>query len=102
MTVNIVSNSPPSVSITNPVDGTTFVFPAMILIQARASDADGSVTNVQFFDGTNLLGNTSAAPFQVSVPLAVGQHSLTHPALARIPIVGPRATLRPAWPAWAR
>src|SRR2546427_4356535 len=70
-------NNPPSVTITNPIDGGTFVAPAMVTIQASANDTDGSVTNVQFFDGTTSLGNVASSPFDLSVSLAAGSHTLT-------------------------
>jgi PKD repeat protein len=77
VTVNVVSNSPPTVAITSPTNGTSFIAPATITIQATASDSDGSVTNVQFFDGTTSLGNASSSPFNLSVSLGVGSHALT-------------------------
>jgi hypothetical protein len=70
-------NTPPSVSITNPTSGATFIAPANVTIQASASDSDGTVTNVQFFDGATSLGSVTSSPHQVVVGLAVGSHSLT-------------------------
>jgi hypothetical protein len=75
--VTVTVNSPPSVTVTNPIDGTTFVAPAMVTIQASANDADGSVTNVQFFDGATSLGNVTSSPYDLSVSLAAGSHTLT-------------------------
>jgi hypothetical protein len=68
---------PPSVAITNPAGGATFVAPATVTIQATASDSDGSVTNVQFLDGASSLGNVVASPYTVSPSLAIGSHTLT-------------------------
>src|SRR5262249_36894232 len=43
---------------------------------ATASDSDGSVTNVEFLQGTNLLGNVKASPYSVSVSnLAAGTYA---------------------------
>ena len=67
--------SPPSVSITSPTDGATIPSPATIT--ASASDPDGTVTNVSFFDGSTLLGGVVTAPFTITSPLAVGGHALT-------------------------
>lgn len=58
---------PPMVSITNPPDGVTFSAPASITLAAMASDSDGSVTNVQFFQGATLLGNDATTPYSISV-----------------------------------
>src|SRR5262249_13028662 len=70
-------NAPPTVAITSPTNGASFIAPATITIQAIASDSDGSVTNVQFFDGSTSLGNRSSSPFNLSVSLGVGPHALT-------------------------
>ena len=47
---------PPTVAITSPTNGASFTAPAIVPITATASDSDGSVTNVAFFDGATLLG----------------------------------------------
>jgi glucose/arabinose dehydrogenase len=76
VTVN-TGNTPPSVAITNPVDASILSSSANLTIRASASDTDGSVTNVQFFDGLLPLGNDSTSPYSVSVRLPVGMHALT-------------------------
>jgi len=50
------SNLPPSVGIIAPNDGAVFYTPITIQILAQAADPGGSVTNVEFFAGTNDLG----------------------------------------------
>lgn len=60
-------NEPPTIAITNPSPGATFTAPAKFTLQAEASDADGSVTNVQFFQGTTLLGDVSSPPYELTV-----------------------------------
>ena len=70
--------SPPSVTVTNPVEGAIFVAPANITIQAAATDSDGTVTNVQFFANTNAVGSATASPFSiVASNLAAGSYALT-------------------------
>ena len=71
------ANIPPSVSITNPVENASLSGSVNFNVQAAASDSDGSVTNVQFFDGTNSLGNKATVPYSLSVRLAIGAHTLT-------------------------
>ncbi len=60
-TVYIVSggatNLPPKVSIIQPSEGAVFYTPTNVLMVAKASDPDGSVTHVEFFAGTNDLGS---------------------------------------------
>src|SRR5438093_4354225 len=58
--VQASAGTPPSVNITNPVNGAVFAAPANVTIQANASDADGSVTNVQFIRDTILVGADAA------------------------------------------
>src|ERR1039457_3861615 len=75
-----VANVPPSVTITNPPDNSTFGNTDTINIQASASDPDGSVTNVQFFDGLVSLGNRTTSPYSVSIGafgFALGLHTVT-------------------------
>src|SRR5439155_167327 len=45
------ANTPPSVTITNPIDGAVLSSSVALTIRASASDPDGAVTNIQFFDG---------------------------------------------------
>jgi plastocyanin len=61
------SDLPPTVSITNPVNNATFSAPASFTLAATASDADGTVTNVQFFQGAASLGNVATSPYAVPV-----------------------------------
>jgi plastocyanin len=71
------ANLPPSVTITNPVSGTVFAAPANVTIQASASDSDGTVTNVQFLVGANVVTNEATAPFfGVTNNLAAGSYTL--------------------------
>src|SRR5439155_20154324 len=58
-----ISNSPPSVVLTNPVAGATFFEGTNITLSARASDADGQISRVEFFAGTNSLGPVTNSPY---------------------------------------
>lgn len=71
------ANQPPTVTITNPPNNAVLSSSANLTINASASDTDGSVTNVQFFDGAVPLGNDATSPYSVSVRLAIGAHTLT-------------------------
>lgn len=71
-------NAPPTASITAPANGATFTAPANITIDATASDSDGSVTQVQFYQGATLLGTDTTAPYQfVWSNVAAGAYALT-------------------------
>lgn len=76
--VTLAGNSAPSVSITQPVAGAPFTAPAAVAIAASASDPDGTVAKVEFFDGAAKLGEDTSAPFTYdwsNVP--AGTYSLT-------------------------
>jgi len=78
--VNIiaVSNQPPNISFLSPTNGQNFFRPANILLSAQASDSDGTIRLVEFFEGTNLLTQLTNPPFSfVWNNVAVGTHSLT-------------------------
>ena len=76
--VNIIVDTPPVVTITNPLNNATLSAPANATIRASASDSDGSVTNVQFLVGTTILTNVGSAPFSGTTNnLATGSYTLT-------------------------
>ena len=67
---------PPVVAITAPTNSASFTAPANVTITASASDSDGSVANVSFFDGVTFLGGTSNTPYTITARLATGLHAL--------------------------
>jgi len=69
-------NLPPSVTLTNPPDNSVFGNRDTVAIEASANDTDGSVTNVEFFDGAVSLGNDATSPYSVSTRLTLGSHTL--------------------------
>jgi len=76
--ITVVSNIAPTVAITNPADGATFPWKPTITIKATATDSDGTVTKVEFFHGTTLMGQDTTAPYSITwrnVP--AGGHVLT-------------------------
>jgi plastocyanin len=76
--VVIAPNVPPTVSLTNPPNGTVFAAPANVTLQASPSDSDGTVTNVQFRVDASVVGNDITAPYSVVAnSLAAGGHTLT-------------------------
>jgi glucose/arabinose dehydrogenase len=73
-------NIAPSVTITNPIDNSIFGNTDSVTIGADPNDPDGSVTNVQFFDGAVLLRSVSSSPYRFSTApftFALGAHTLT-------------------------
>src|SRR5256885_2100025 len=73
----------PTISITNPPPNTTLPPATTFTLSADASDTDGSVTMVQFYDGDVFLGDAGSAPFSIPVlGLGEGPHVLTAKATA--------------------
>ena len=89
-----VANQPPTVAITSPTNGASFTSPANVPITANASDPDGSVTNVAFFDGSTFLGGTNNTPYTVTATLATGSHALTAVATDNLGLSATSAVVR--------
>ncbi|MBV9960496.1 MAG: PQQ-dependent sugar dehydrogenase, partial [Acidobacteria bacterium] len=71
-------NQPPSVSITNPASGAAFNVPAVITIEAAASDADGQLSRVDFYAGATLIGTDATAPYSLTWNnVSPGSYALT-------------------------
>ena len=71
-------NQPPAISIASPTKSTSYVAPATITIDAVASDPDGSVIKVEFYQGTVKLGEVSSAPYSYTwKEVAEGSYSIT-------------------------
>jgi hypothetical protein len=78
VTATVTAPQAPTVSLTSPVTGTSFVGPASVAMTATASDADGTVARVDFYQGTTLLGSDTSSPYAFAwTNVAVGSYSLT-------------------------
>ncbi len=71
------SNLLPTVGLTSPTTGATFTVGAQVTLTAQAADADGSISKVEFFDGTSSLGSDTSAPYSVIWTATQGPHRLT-------------------------
>lgn len=72
----------PSITLTSPTNGASFTVSTNITLTANVVNNGQSVTGVQFYAGTNLLGQTTTAPYSwtwTNVPM--GNYSLTAAAL---------------------
>jgi len=63
--VSVTVNAPPSVVLTSPAANTQFAAPATITVSASASDSDGLVTQIEFFQGATSLGVDTTSPYSV-------------------------------------
>ena len=71
-------NQPPVVNISSPIKSTSFIAPATITIDATASDPDGTVIKVEFYQGTVKLGEISSAPYSFTwKEVPEGTYSIT-------------------------
>ena len=111
--INVVSNAAPTVSITGPTNNATFVATTNITITANANDSDGTIAKVEFFQGTNKLGEDFTSPYSLTWSnVAAGTYTLTAKATDNLGAVtisaavsfsvssrpaNPVAMLSPAW-----
>ncbi|HYG37305.1 MAG TPA: carbohydrate-binding protein [Cytophagales bacterium] len=71
-------NTPPAVSLSAPANGSTYSAPASVIITANASDANGQVTQVAFYNGSQLLGTDNSSPYSYSwTNVAAGTYTIT-------------------------
>ncbi len=78
VTITVNANVAPSVSI-SATPSSAFANPtATFTVSATATDIDGSVASVEFFDGVTSLGVDNSAPYSaVLTTTVIGAHSLT-------------------------
>jgi len=70
--------SPPSVAITAPANNASFTAPATIAIAADATDSDGTVAKVEFFNGATKLGEDTTSPYSFDwTVVPQGSYTLT-------------------------
>ncbi|HJT75492.1 MAG TPA: Ig-like domain-containing protein, partial [Chitinophaga sp.] len=71
-------NQAPVVSLTSPAANASFTAPATVNITASASDADGTISKVEFYRGTTKLGEATSSPYTYTWSnVAAGSYSLT-------------------------
>lgn len=73
--VGVVDTAPPSVSITNPVTGTTYTNAQTVTLRASAADNTG-VTRVEFYDTSALKTNDTSAPYTATWKFALADNGV--------------------------
>ncbi|MBM3757086.1 MAG: hypothetical protein FJW38_24265 [Acidobacteria bacterium] len=53
----------PTVSISSPVNNASFTAPASVTIDATAATTQGTITQVEFYNGATLLGTDTTSPY---------------------------------------
>ncbi len=72
------SNQAPTVSLTAPSNNATYTAGATVTLSANASDADGTISKVEFYNGSTLLGTDNTAPYSFAwANVGAGSYSLT-------------------------
>jgi YD repeat-containing protein len=61
--VPTTNNNSPTVTISDPQSSTTFTSGSTIVIDATATDNDGTVSKVDFYQGATLLGTDTSSPY---------------------------------------
>ena len=70
--------APPAVSITSPANNTNYLAPATVKITAAASDADGTIASVKFYNNGSYLKTVYTKPYTYTLSnLSSGTYSLT-------------------------
>jgi cellulose 1,4-beta-cellobiosidase len=68
----------PAVSLTSPANGAVFTAPATIPLSANASETGGSIAQVQFLNGSTVIGTVTTSPYAFTwTNVAAGSYSLT-------------------------
>ncbi|HEY8401689.1 MAG TPA: Ig-like domain-containing protein [Cytophagaceae bacterium] len=74
----IVANVPPTISISSPANNASFKEGTSVTINVNATDSDGSITKVEFYNGANKLGEATASPYTYTLPdLTPGDYTVT-------------------------
>jgi uncharacterized protein YjdB len=72
------TNQVPTVSITSPTSGSSFVTGNNIIITASANDSDGNVTKVEFYNDNTKLGEDTSNPYEYTISNAsAGNYVIT-------------------------
>ena len=76
--VPLPTNIPPTITLTSPSAGATYTAPATISVAASTVANGHTCTQVQFYNGTTLLGSVSSAPYTLSWNnVSAGSYSLS-------------------------
>jgi hypothetical protein len=78
ITVIALVNQAPTVTLTSPANNSSANAPATIAIAATAADADGTVSKVDFYNGSTLIGTDATAPYSYNwTNVAAGSYAIT-------------------------
>lgn len=82
---HVVANQPPVVTISSPSNSASFTSPASITVNASASDTDGAIIKVEFFQGNIKIGEKITAPYSITwKEIPEGTYSITAVAIDNV------------------
>src|SRR4051794_17270865 len=91
--ISVVGNSPPTVTLTQPATGAAFTAPATVNFAATASDTDGTIAKVEFFNGAAKVGEDTTAPYAFAWSgVVAGTYTVTARAIDDLGFTGTSAT----------
>ena len=74
----VAANQPPTVSLAMPKNSSSFVAPATIPLLGTASDPEGSLARVEFYNGATMIGASTTPPYTFTWPrVPAGSYALT-------------------------
>ncbi len=76
VTAPVIQTSVPVVAITSPGDQSILTSYSAVTITATASTSNGSISKVDFYDGTTFLGSSTVSPYKYSKKFRSGTHTL--------------------------
>lgn len=68
ITIIVDNNAPPTVNITNPYQGAEYPGPATFRLEANATDPDGKITKVEFYNGNSYVTTEYNYPYSYLWP----------------------------------
>jgi endoglucanase Acf2 len=75
--VTSTANVAPSVSLTSPANNSTFTEGKPVTLSATASDFDGTISKVEFYQGSTLISTITTAPYTTTWNPTVGNYAIT-------------------------
>ena len=76
--VTATSNQSPTVALITPTNNSAYVAPAIVPLYALASDPDGTIAKVEFYNGATLLGTATSAPYTFRwTAVGAGSYAIT-------------------------
>jgi hypothetical protein len=75
--ISVAANIPPTAAITSPVSGASYIAPAVVTIDANSTDADGTVTQVEFKVNGVSIGIDNTSPYSINWTSVIGIANIT-------------------------